>query len=48
LSAPELRAALGAAAAGEAMAHSWDRVVDELDGILTTVIAAHRRPHARS
>lgn len=44
----DLRAALGAAAAREAMAHSWDRVVDALAGILSAAVAERRRRQARS
>jgi len=45
---PDLRAALGAAAAREATAHSWDRVVDDLVDILTAAVAEHRRSAAGS
>lgn len=45
---PALRAALGAAAARAATAHSWDRVVDDLCTLLTTVIEFHRGSAAGS
>ena len=45
---PSLRTVLGAAAARAAMAHSWDRVVDELCAVLTTAIADYRGSAARS
>jgi glycosyltransferase involved in cell wall biosynthesis len=38
-----LRATLGAAAAREALVHSWDRVVDELVAILSSVVADRHR-----
>jgi glycosyltransferase involved in cell wall biosynthesis len=45
---PDLRATLGAAAARDALRHSWDRVVEELEGILFAAVADRRRLHAGS